>query len=516
MTTATLSGVCTRILQYLSAHETHGASSHSSLALRDPVAGTIVGSHYALSHYCAGLYLQAYLRKDDDLKNRANAVFDYICETHQHFVGQYDYHNDFNNFALALLLRLDSTTPNLLPPTTRERSSQMLRGTPDSRHTVVNWLPMRAFNCCLRGELTGKRHFLRKARCLLRSVLSTKCPDGLFEDQLQRGLSANPQYHAFTLAVLRLGHHLGCFDLDPGILHDSICFLVNLIDPDGDFNYFGRGTNQVFGWGPMLFLLRNLHEGTEHLDRCASFLAEHVPVCLRNNGILLDCSIEYQHVMWRSYHYSSVYVSHLFFWLSLTEFVSLPVSTPTHLQYHSDNVRVVSNEDVFASVFAGRTSYIAERGPMLCNLWLRKMGSLFKGPLGPFLDCPPYQPEHIAKSAVVLNYLGPVREGVTRHQVFTQETVFPRSLEVCNRVDSLHLHYVFSRKERDLQFNLPVFAHVGLTDEDVNGIFTLSSNSVRAPLYRIGSVIGPYHELNVYRTKLLSPTGDVHLVVRHV
>ena len=103
-------------------------------------------------------------------------------------------------------------------------------------------------------------------------------------------MSANPQYHVFTVTVLLVGKHFQCFEFDMKKLHNSIGLVIKHIDPDGDFNYYGRGTNQIFGWGPMLFILKNLPGFGPYFEKCSSFVLAHIQNCLQNNGLLLPQS----------------------------------------------------------------------------------------------------------------------------------------------------------------------------------------------------------------------------------
>jgi len=503
------------IYEYLTAQEQDDGKYPFRIALLDPVANRIVGSHYALSHYCAGLYLQSHLKKNNAIRKRADAVFRYVLDTHHDFLKEFDYHHDFNNFAWALLLKLNTQLSGLLPDMTRQACARLLIETGDSRHIAVNWLPMRAFNHMVRAELTGKNKFYRKGERLLKEIFAVKNADGFFEDSLKKGTSANPQYHLFTVTVLLVGKHFQCFEFDMKELHDSIGLVIKHIDPDGDFNYYGRGTNQIFGWGPMLFILKNLPVFGSYFEKCSSFVLSHIQNCLQNNGLLLENSIEHQFVTWRFYHYATVYISHLFFWLSVAQTLRLSICSSEIDLPQSNNINILSSDRFFCAVFKGRKRFIAEKGPMLCNLWVKKRGSIFKGPFGPFNDCPPTKYDHITKTAVIANYLGPLIETCRNDCSLSVSPVFPQKIDLVEDCNALRITYSFKRAVGGSQFNLPVFGRLALTEDVVNQILKLSAGNDNLSFFRVGSIIGPYHELDVYRTKPIAPTLELILTVRN-
>lgn len=489
------------VMAYLERCEERVQLDGAQTALRDPIATRVIGSHYALSHYCAGLYLQSRLQNSTVLRQRAESVLEYIRVTHDQYSKEEDYHQDFNNFAWAVLLALDKRGPDLLSNESRRTCSALLCNTSDSRHNTLNWLPMRAFNRTIRATVLRQRVPCASSQRLVKRVLRAKGDDGLFEDSLTPGMTACPQYHAYTLAVLLLGQQLGCLSFDASEVRSSLGVLLRHIDPDGDFNYYGRGTNQLFAYGPMVFLLKNMHCATAATERTLLYVARHLPECLKNNGIQLENAYAYQHVTWRYYHYVTVYVAHLFFWLSLAQSAAFSFPAPAHTQPDRSSLCVFRANRIFAAIFNGRRRFLAERGPLLCNLWMQPYGSVFKGPLGPFADCPGDARDHICATAVVSNYCGPIAEGVVGPGVLSVAPVWPESLTIRALPKGVAIRFTLRKAQRNVQFNLPVFTTTGLSADDVNRLFAVHTDSGQLSLFRVASVIGPYHELDVYRTK---------------
>src|SRR5690606_24343041 len=84
------------------------------------------------------------------------------------------------------------------------------------------------------------------------------------------------QYHAYTLALLGLLiNECGVRNLIPRFLA-GVALITDFIDPDGDFNYFGRGQRQLFGYVSLLYALAvatSVLTGQEEKARYAELLS---------------------------------------------------------------------------------------------------------------------------------------------------------------------------------------------------------------------------------------------------
>jgi len=446
--------------------------SDGTVALIDPFERRVIGNHYALTHFGAALILSGLGQHDDGLVETGQGILRYFLANQASYVKMIDYHHDFNHFALAFVSEKLEQSHGKDFSDLRRGINQVLLTTPDSHCQMVNWLPMRIYANRARFHLTGEARYLRTARKLAARVRASAHRDGFFDDRLPRGGSFNPQYHTYTTAVTSLLPDLfQDFDLEPAKRAVLAC-----IDPEGDFNYFGRGCNQIFGWGPYLYLLYTMGRAAE-LEKALRYLEERLPAALQNGNILLNGLPGAEKLGWWDYHYSSVYYSHLLFWLtiiiycfgfgqsSVTGAVGLPVAGDSGL-------RTYGNEECFCAVFDGRKHFLAERGPMVCNLWLRGYGSLFKGPFGPYHRS---GSKYLLPVNTLLNFCGPVKaetssrffkRGVLFYQAFLEQIsdpgalrlspIFPRSLAVAQ--DGGHLtKKTYQTGGRADYFHLPVF-----------------------------------------------------------
>lgn len=508
---------------FFSRHEVEAQlpDGSSGLALLDPVAGRIVGSHYALSHYCAGLLLLSRKSGDEELARQADQYLNYIETTHATYLKEYDFHHDFNNFAWALLLLIDREDPGFLSDRQKSQMNQMLMNTSDSRHDTVNWLPMRALNNLVRYGHTSRVQYLQKARALLGRVAKAQNTDGMYDDLLPLGQSGNIQYHVYTAAVLQLIRH---FKLDDGggSLESALAFTAAVMDPEGDFNYFGRGSNQIFGWGPYFFNLAGIDVSPRIHERSVQFFNDNLLQCLSNNGLLLKNSHPDQHNYWWDYHYSTVYASHLFFWLNLLDVLPVHKHNIGKVPAAS-SLAVTSSEECFCAVFQGRSHYLAERGPQICNVWTKSRGTLFKGSFGPYFD--DFGNKHISKAMVMMNYFGMLTEypahfilrlvpsriarGLRRLRLYKKhdsdygmvlKPVFPEELKVdMPDGNTLEITYRLPPTRDPVSINIPIFPNSCAAGLD--GFIVAEIEGKAVELFHLGSAYGVYGKFELFRSK---------------
>lgn len=490
-------------------------------ALQDPHARLIVGSHYVLSHYTSGLIILAHTSEDEDLRRSYELYFKYIEETNYEYTRTSDYHHDFNNFAWALLLLIDKIKPGFLSTQLKLRLSTLLMETPDSNHNTVNWISMRALNNFVRYQINGKKSFLKKSNSLLSIIAKSQDKDGMYDDLLPIGLSGNIQYHVYTTAVLQL---IKYFELGNGggNIQDALSFTINTIDPDGDFNYFGRGTNQLFGWGPFFFNLEGTDKVNKIYEKCKTFFNNNIYSCLANNGLLLQNSSSDQNNYWWDYHYSTVYSAHLFFWLNLLHII-VPPKNHIKKNIKKSNIDITSTEKGFCSIFKGKSYYLCERGPQICNVWTKKYHSLFKGPFGSYFDN--FGRQNISKSSVIMNYFGPVVEYPTnifhrlaqpillklhgkiikniRYKVdcgVVIKPLFPKKLESQIKDDKvIEIKYQLRKQKFPVRINIPLFRTTLING--MNALVKVEFDGKYVDLFHVGSAYGPYGKFELFRSR---------------
>lgn len=130
---------------------------------------------------------------------------------------------------------------------------------------------------------------------------------------LPKGKSFNFQYHIYTTAVMYLikNQELTNCEIDTAVEQ-----VLNIVDPQGDINYLGRGINQIFAWGPALYLLENT-QSTEYLKVAWKYFSERIFTAIDNNNMILNDQPGEEKGWWWDYHYASVYFAHLVFWLEM-------------------------------------------------------------------------------------------------------------------------------------------------------------------------------------------------------
>ena len=344
--------------------------------LTDPVEGEEISAHYAVSHAAAAFLLWGVETGGSALSEQGMALLESLLARWDAIAVLPDFHNDFNLFALCLI---DSRAQTALPEALRARLREAVLRTPDSRHDTVNWLPMRWYvNLCRRRWTGSLRCVAACSLCRAKLALATH-RDGFIDDRLPKGVSFCLQYDAAAAAGLQLLRGEG----ETPALEKPLGALLHAAAPDGDINYFGRGMNQSFAWGPWLYLLASAGQ-TEACRAALAYFRPRLDAMLAGHNLLLDGRPGEKRLFWWDYHHASIYTAHLLLWLVLAALDAgkLPIAPVTAATGES-GLGIYRSERVFAAVFAGRSAYLSERGPMLEALWLKERGALVKGAFGP-------------------------------------------------------------------------------------------------------------------------------------
>ncbi len=491
------------------------AEPEGGAALVDPRDNVVVGSHYALSHHIGALMMSGGAEE----RVRAKRVLQYVAATQERFLKYPDYHYDFNNLIWSLLLTLHRSGRLKLDDDERVTLEKLLLESGDSRHMTLNWLPMRAWNNLERWKITGRSGYRKTAEKLLAMVRHAQEDDGLFGDRVQRGRSANPQYHAYTAAVLTLGNRLGVWDFPQEALDRAMRWLIGIVLPDGDFNYFGRGADQVFGWGPWFYLLavNGIAPGVS-----GDYFLRHLPEVLARRGLMLD-STDGETRFWRSYHHASVYQAHLYFWLTLAS--RMDAAAKSELQ-------TLPSERCGAYVFRGMRDMLPERGPLVAAFWTRKLGVCFKCPLGNVAENPVGAREGATLPGVLANYCGVVKAGRRSGFDYRCGAVFPQQIaveslssgETVLRFRGLprpgcffdwlrHGIDIRKRYREYFYFQVPVFRRLGLDESAVKRQFEVTVGDRVCELNFVAAIPGLYGDMDVYSTAPL-PAGAKEIIFR--
>ncbi|HSH04789.1 MAG TPA: hypothetical protein VLL52_19915 [Anaerolineae bacterium] len=180
---------------------------------------------------------------------RATLKFREMSDSYIGHNQQAEFHWEFKNLALLQVYQL---VGDVLDEAEREEILLACRSWEHLFIDSANWVGMRVaiyyWRYLLFKEPADKWRYLLE----LNLLLEIQTVEGFFPDKPD---SYSFQYHAYVLALLALLLD----EVDDERVRESflrgVAFIVRFIDPDGDFNYYGRGQRQLFGYGSLLYAL---------------------------------------------------------------------------------------------------------------------------------------------------------------------------------------------------------------------------------------------------------------------
>ena len=344
----------------------------------DPIDGEEISAHYGAAHAAVSFILYGEKTGNDELLNLGYELLASILKRWKSSMKLPAFHNDFNNFALCVAW--EYFDKNNKKEKYANKIKELVLSTPDSNNPTINWFPMRWYVNLIRYKWTSDEKFKLACDKCSTDIRAATYKDGFIDDRLPIGLSFNLQYDVATVAVLQYLRSNG-ENIDISV---ELGALLNAVAPDGDINYFGRGTNQIFAWGLWVYLLSSAGK-KEQVKIALNFLQEKLPVMLKNNNMMLNDWPGEEKYMWWDYHYCSVYTAHLLFWLIMAEeqMDKFPL-TETIIAPGDSGVKVYRDNDFFVVTFDGRKEYLAEKGPCVVALWTKSCGMVIKGTFGPW------------------------------------------------------------------------------------------------------------------------------------
>ena len=362
----------------------------------DPLDQEEISAHYGASHAAVAFLILGMRNEDADLEETGMKLLSSILNRWGTSSKLPGFHNDFNNFALCVAYGYVSGKHKELAARIKEK----VLTTADSPHDTVNWVPMRWFVNKCRYDWTKEDKYQSACTACAGKIKSATYEDGFIDDRLPKGMSFNLQYDVATVAVLQYLRIHG-EELD---ISKETGALLNAVAPDGDINYLGRGTNQIFAWGLWLYLLASA--GLENdLQKALGYCADKIPGMLQKNNLMLNDWDGAEKYLWWDYHYCSVYTAHLLFWLVLAmEDIGKYSVAPVLSEAHDSGVEIVRKDGWFVATFAGRTEYLAERGPVIAAIG-REGGRMFvKGTFGPWQGA--FGRKYAFYDSVIKNFCG--------------------------------------------------------------------------------------------------------------
>ncbi len=365
----------------------------------DPIEGYNPGDHYAATHFAfLGALLYEHTRDPDILENIKRAVDFHLrtCAEEYEF-RKWGYHWDFKNYALLETYRIIKGYLSEKERRRWEKGLQTYRE--NKKHHLTNWFAMRAYSSLLRYEISSKKIF-HLLRFLARLILVRRAllPDGCFDDYIHK--SRPLQYHVFVLALLHRIYLIKPYKRVRKWFLKGLDYFVHFIDPEGCFNYLGRGQEQIFGYGLGFYVLeaaKSLNPSQvpfyqELIDRMWHYINQY-----RQNKLLplvLNHHPDSEKFGWYDYHHLTVYRAFLGVWLALAHNQQTKVQPSSSYTYpsvkkqgvyfKSSGQLIFSQENYFVVFSQGAPVYISEPGITPIHLWFKQVGCFFSCPGGPY------------------------------------------------------------------------------------------------------------------------------------
>jgi hypothetical protein len=457
----------------------------------DPIDKVEISAHYGATHMSVALLLNGH-------EQLGNALLDSVLERWESSAKLPGFHNDFNLFALCVIAEHGSDEQ-------KEKIRKIVLQTADSNHDTVNWLPMRWGVNRTRFNWTKDEKYRAACEECRAKIAKATWSDGFIDDRLPTGLSFNLQYDVATVAVMQYLRIQG----EEVAINKEIGALLAAEAPDGDINYLGRGTNQIFAWGLWVYLLATAGQ-IEPLERAISFLEKSLPTALKNNNLMLNDIPGEEKYMWWDYHYCSVYTAHLLMWLILARRdMGKGIVKPEEYRQGNSGVEIYRSDKVFVVLFRGRREYLAEKGPVLCALWSKKLGMILKGAFGPWQGA--FGNEHMVYGVTLRNYAGILRvvpnKDFTRNRLIKKlnpcfklkdsERTIPNFCHIDVQVvnDGVKITYKMTKSE-NIIFNMAVTASI----EELSELIFLTIDGERCKLQKKIMILNQYGWFGVFES----------------
>lgn len=364
----------------------------------DPIDKSIPGTHYATTHFALlGALIFSETGDKEILAFIKKAIFFHIKTSPDEYIfDEWGYHWDFQNYAFIETYRL--IEKYLTAEERNNYSGQIKKWKENTANHLTNWFAMRTYSSLLRYKIFNKFSDLPRYIYRLFFIGRARLADGCFDDSL--GLSRPIQYHVFVLAML---HRIYLIHPNKKIKNwflSGVDYFINFIDPDGCYNFIGRGQEQIFGYGIGIYVL----EAAKSMDNKRAGFYQYWIVRMWNylnrfkqNNIfplVLNHRKDSEKFGWYDYHHLTVYEAFLGVWLALSHKIQTDFDQPAEIKPLEKNRQlkylkpsglvVFSNEKYYAVFSRGAPEYLSEPGITPIHLWFNKVGLFFSCPGGPY------------------------------------------------------------------------------------------------------------------------------------
>lgn len=465
----------------------------------DPNDGEEISAHYGATHMAAALILRGKMSGENTMYQNGISLLNSILNRWELNVKRPEFHFDFNNFALCVIADFIKEDDVLY-----HRILHTVLHTEDSNHSTTNWLPMRWYVNQKRYEWTNENKYKDKCRKCRIGLEKATNADGGIEDRIPKGISFNLQYDVATVGVIQFLRQRGV-DYD---LSRELSFLLHAVAPDGDINYQGRGTNQIFAWGLWVYLLASAGRN-EDLSIALDYLEPRVLTMFQKHNLMLNDYEGVEKYLWWDYHYCSVYCAHFLFWLlmAIQDYNKAVINDCIDVLPEVTGLHIFRTEEAFVATFDGRKEYLAERGPIVCAIWTKKYGMICKGNYGPWLG---HFGNRYTFEAVnhftfgiiqILSFFDRIPFSYIR-KILYRFSSYSNNWHKCNYRDfSVNVHDDFIMLSYYYPLNSPSFCNLFL----LNGLsktvrISIKADGKSAHLYNIGQINNQYGKCDLLQS----------------
>ncbi|CQR46230.1 hypothetical protein BN1058_00483 [Paraliobacillus sp. PM-2] len=218
---------------------------------------------YAETYFLLTLYQLDKKKYEIEIKDLLKSY----CEKDKKY---FNFHWEFNNYALQQYYSLsnDEEAYNLLYPL-------KFKGT-----KCTNWTMLRGL-CRI---LTKKKYPLGIFE-ITRKIVKYQDEFGFIRDEKRVN---SLQYHCFSMALIAEAYQVTKKDFFKRSFLRAVDFISDFVLSNGTTNYIGRGQEQLFGYGPLLFSLVFAHNltGDSKYEILARNVYSHLKSFVREDGSL--------------------------------------------------------------------------------------------------------------------------------------------------------------------------------------------------------------------------------------
>jgi len=370
----------------------------------DPLDWCVPGDHYATSHF-ALLSAQLFILNSEEkyLDYLKSALLFYLSNGNRYPFSNWPPHWEFDNFAWAEAYKL---IRGFLPGELVGPLEDRLASAPMHRFPyATNW-KLLSIDYCFNSPRGGlARRVMAGLRVLVYQHMIRKAilNDGCIEDI--PGSSRPIQYHAFSGALLCRQYDKSHSESLGRRILGAANYLLSFVDPEGNFNYKGRGQNQIFGFAPAIYLLLQAHEIEKKRNASAAYLsgARAIYAYLSRHQTskgffpLVLNNLEWESKAgWFDYHHLTVYNAFLGAWLGAATLRfpdtidTLHVDEPASafraqgaVFYPESNVLIYHKSDIFLCISGGEYRYETDCGLAPHHIYIEDWGPIVSCPGGP-------------------------------------------------------------------------------------------------------------------------------------